>query len=278
MKKWEKRFLYGCSAALCLSALAVQPTSSALADSNPVGYLSGTASGNTSGETNVTVEFTQANVYIERMPNFDFGNKHSLIDDKEVSLYSDNATQRSLVVSSDANVDFSVEVSAPSGVPYMWDTDTKQSIKYNYSHKFASLSFAPNASGQITNTNIDDINDNSKWVLADVKGTGSDSNKNPRTTRAPAIDLGVFSPTDTHTDSDRILFVKGSTNNSGSDGGRFGVSFANKKSAQMSLNPQAMQHFRTEVLGTHNGETHKHVNVVFPLQWTATINPSDIQP
>ncbi|MFC0290732.1 hypothetical protein [Bombilactobacillus bombi] len=267
MKKWEKRFLYGCSAALCLSALAVQPTSSALADSNPVGYLSGTASGNTSGETNVTVEFTQANVYIERMPNFDFGNKHSLIDDENVSLYSDKATQRSLVVSSDANVDFSVEVSAPSGVPYMLDTDNKQPIQYDYSGQFASLIFDPKVSGQITNTNIDD---NSKWVLADVKGTGSDLNKNPRKT--PAIDLGDFSSSpNTHTDSDRILFVKGSTNNSGSDGGRFGVSFADKKSAQMSLNPQAMQHFRTKVLGTY-----KHVNVVFPLQWTATINPSAI--
>lgn len=275
MKKWEKRFLYGCSAALCLSALAVQPTSSALADSNPVGYLSGTASGNTSGETNVTVEFTQANVYIERMPNFDFGNNHSLVNDSEVSLYSGNANQRSLVVSSDANVDFSVEVSAPSGVPYMWDTDTKQSIKYDYSGKFASLSFAPNASGQITN--IADIDDNSKWVLADVKGTGADSNKNPRA--IPAIDLGDFSSSkDSHTDSDRILFVKDSTNNSGSDGGRFGVSFVDSSSAKMSLNDKAMQHFRTEVLGTHNGETHKHVNVVFPLQWTATINPSDIQP
>ncbi|RHW48723.1 hypothetical protein DS832_00295 [Bombilactobacillus bombi] len=270
MKKWEKRFLYGCSAALCLSALAVQPTCSALADSNPVGYLSGTASGNTSGETNVTVEFTQANVYIVRMPNFDFGNNHSLIDDKEVSLYSGSAAQRSLVVSSDANVDFSVEVSAPSGVPYMWDTDNKKPIGYDYSGKFASLSFAPNASGQITN--IADIDDNSKWVLADVKGTGSDSHKNPRA--IPAIDLGDFSSSkDSHTDSDRILFVKGSTSNSGSDGGRFGVSFVDSSSAKMSLNDKAMQHFRTEVLGTH-----KHVNIVFPLQWTATINPSDIQP
>lgn len=265
MKKWEKRFLYGCSAALCLSALAVQPTSSALADSNPVGYLSGTASGNTSGETNVTVEFTQANVYIERMPNFDFGNNHSLVNDSEVSLYSGNANQRSLVVSSDANVDFSVEVSAPSGVPYMWDTDTKQSIKYDYSDdKFASLSFAPTVSGQITN-----ITDNSKaWDSTKVNNGNGTENKNPRA--IPVIDLGDFSSGKvSHTDSDRILFVKGSTNNSGSDGGRFGVAFPDTDSAKMNLSSGAMKYLRTEVLGTH-----KHVNVVFPLQWTATINPS----
>lgn len=267
MKNLGKKLSYCLGATLCSALFATQSVQTVWADDTISD--SGALSGTTSASTNVTVTFTEAGLFIDRMPNFDFGKNNSLIsaaNSSGVNLkHVDNANQRSLIVNSpDAAVGFSVSVQCGKG--YLYDPDSDSSV--------GTSGLTSSLAEQIR---IGTLTLNSKSLTAGKILYDSDKNilsnwnqyKGTEATAGGNIPLYIGSP---GSSSGTNVF-------SVTDGykGESGVNFNATDSASFQMNSDNLNklknYFSTSPSDSVPATKHQHLNLIFPLQWTVAITP-----
>lgn len=257
MKNWGRKLLYYLGAILCSALLIIQSAQLVWADD---GDLSGT----TSDSTDVTVTFTQANLYIERMPNLDFGTKHSLLSSAnstgvELNYGSSKEPrlERSLIVNSpDAAVGFSVSVSCGNG--YLHDPDTNDNTFPQPSQSMGTLTINPDSSKvKIGTIASGSESDPSSWLsLTDSYSIGSSP-----------IQLYVGN-NNSSTSTNVLSFTNGIK-------GQIGLNFYDSQSVLFKLTDDELNALKDYfATSSSNGSgKHQHLNLIFPLQWTASITP-----
>lgn len=267
MKNLGKKLSYCLGATLCSALFATQSVQTVWADDTISD--SGALSGTTSASTNVTVTFTEAGLFIDRMPNFDFGKNNSLIsaaNSSGVNLkHVDNANQRSLIVNSpDAAVGFSVSVQCGKG--YLYDPDSDSSV--------GTSGLTSSLAEQIR---IGTLTLNSKSLTAGKILYDSDKNilsnwnqyKGTEATAGGNIPLYIGSP---GSSSGTNVF-------SVTDGykGESGVNFNATDSASFQMNSDNLNklknYFSTSPSDSVPATKHQHLSLIFPLQWTVAITP-----
>lgn len=265
MKNWGRKLSYCLGATLCSALMAAQSVQTVWADDNASD--SGALSGTTSASTNVTVTFTQAGLFIDRMPNFDFGKDNSLISaaSSGVSLKHNSANQRSLIVNSpDAAVGFSVSVQCGKG--YLYDPDSDSSVG-------TSESTSPSAE----QTSIGTLMLNSKSLTAGKITSVSDkdipSNWTQYTdaTAGGNIPLYIGTPNSSTSNGTNVFSVTSGFK------GESGVNFGNYDSATFQITDTALDklknYFSTSPSTSGPTTKYQHLNLIFPLQWTIAITP-----
>ena len=263
MKNWGRKLSYCLGATLCSALMAAQSVQTVWADDNASD--SGALSGTTSASTNVTVTFTQAGLFIDRMPNFDFGKDNSLISaaSSGVSLKHNSADQRSLIVNSpDAGVGFSVSVQCGKG--YLYDPDSRNTVTDNST----SPSVEPISIGTLTL--------NSEYLTAGKitsdsgKDIPSDWNQYTDATVGGEIPLYIGNPTSSSSATNVFSVTEGFK-------GESGVNFNNAKSATFQITNTALDklknYFSTSPSTSESTTKYQHLNLIFPLQWTVAITP-----
>lgn len=261
MKNWGRKLSYCLGATLCSALMATQSVQTVWADD------SGALSGTTSASTNVTVTFTQAGLFIDRMPNFDFGKDNSLISaaSSGVSLKHNSANQRSLIVNSpDAAVGFSVSVQCGKG--YLYDPDSHSTVK---------------ETSELTSTQIGTLTLNSNLNLkpglinqGDEESPGSwkEPPSNSNATVGGNIPLYIGDPTSSSSATNVFSVTEGFQ-------GKLGVNFNAAKSAKFQITDDTgkldnlKNYFSTSPSTSVPTTKHQHLNLIFPLQWTVAITP-----
>ena len=262
MKNWGRKLSYCLGATLCSALMATQSVQTVWADD------SGALSGTTSASTNVTVTFTQAGLFIDRMPNFDFGKDNSLISaaSSGVSLKHDQANQRSLIVNSpDAAVGFSVSVKCGKG--YLYDPDSGDS-KVDTS-ELTSSSAEQKPIGKLTLNNnlkpghftIDSGLEESpgSWGLYGTATVGGE------------IPLYIGDPTSSSSATNVFSVTEGFQ-------GESGVNFKDADSATFWITDtdqldKLKNYFSTSPSTSESTTKYQHLNLIFPLQWTVAMTP-----
>lgn len=264
MKNLGKKLSYCLGATLCSALFATQSVQTVWADDTISD--SGALSGTTSASTNVTVTFTEAGLFIDRMPNFDFGKNNSLIsaaNSSGVNLKDGgNANQRSLIVNSpDAAVGFSVNVKCGDG--YLYDSDSKSNVGNSgltsTSEEIGTLKVNNNLkAGKISSNNDKDTPIN--WTSYSGSSVGGEISLY---IGAPGSSSGtnVFSVTDGYK-------------------GESGVNFNATDSASFQINSDSDEllnklknYFSTSPSDSVPATKHQHLSLIFPLQWTVAITP-----
>ena len=257
MKNWGRKLSYCLGATLCSALMATQSVQTVWADD------SGALSGTTSASTNVTVTFTQAGLFIDRMPNFDFGKDNSLISaaSSGVSLKHGHANQRSLIVNSpDAAVGFSVSVQCGKG--YLYDPDSPSTVT---------------ETPDLTSTSIGTLTLNSKYLTAGKipydsnKDTPSYWSQYTDATVGGEIPLYIGDPTSSSSATNVFSVTKGSQ-------GESGVNFKDADSATFQITDidqlgKLKNYFSTSPSTSAPTTKHQHLNLIFPLQWTVAMTP-----
>ncbi|MCX0279679.1 hypothetical protein [Bombilactobacillus mellis] len=259
MKNWGRKLSYCLGATLCSALMATQSVQTVWADD------SGALSGTTSASTNVTVTFTQAGLFIDRMPNFDFGKDNSLISaaSSGVSLKHNSANQRSLIVNSpDAAVGFSVSVQCGKG--YLYDPDSPSTVKDNY---LTSSSAEQKPIGKLTlNSSLQAGYFNSgleespgSWGLYDNATVGGE------------IPLYIGDHTSSSSATNVFSVTSGFK-------GESGVNFKDANSATFLITDTGQldnlkNYFSTSPSTSNPTTKHQHLNLIFPLQWTVAMTP-----
>lgn len=261
MKNWGKKLSYCLGATLCSALMATQSVQTVWADD------SGALSGTTSASTNVTVTFTQAGLFIDRMPNFDFGKDNSLISaaSSVVSLkHDDNANQRSLIVNSpDAAVGFSVSVQCGEG--YLYDPDSRRTVTETAeltSTKIGTLTLNSNLNLKPGLINQGDEESPGSW-----KEPLSDSNA----TVGGDIPLYIGNYNDPSSATNVFSVTEGFR-------GKLGVNFKDASSATFKITDtdkldKLKNYFSTSPSTSNPTTKHQHLNLIFPLQWTVAMTP-----
>ena len=262
VKNWGKKLSYCLGATLCSALMATQSVQTVWADD------SGALSGTTSASTDVTVTFMQASLFIDRMPNFDFGKDNSLISaaSSGVSLKHNSANKRSLIVNSpDAAVGFSVSVQCGKG--YLYDPDSDSSVG-------TSESTSPSAE----QTSIGTLMLNSKSLTAGKITSVSDkdipSNWTQYTdaTAGGNIPLYIGTPNSSTSNGTNVFSVTSGFK------GESGVNFGNYDSATFQITDKGQldnlkNYFSTSPSTSAPTTKHQHLNLIFPLQWTVAMTP-----
>ena len=265
MKNWGRKLSYCLGATLCSALMATQSVQTVWADD------SGALSGTTSASTNVTVTFTQAGLFIDRMPNFDFGKDNSLISaaSSGVSLKHNGANQRSLIVNSpDAGVGFSVSVQCGAG--YLYDPDSKPDSD-------SKVDTSELTSSSAEQKPIGTLTLNSKLKPGHFT-INSGLEESP----------GSWGLYENATVGGEILLYIGDHNSSTSNGtnvfsvtegsqGESGVNFKDADSATFKITDTALDklktYFSTSPSTSESTTKYQHLNLIFPLQWTVAITP-----
>ena len=263
MKNWGRKLSYCLGATLCSALMATQSVQTVWADD------SGALSGTTSASTNVTVTFTQAGLFIDRMPNFDFGKDNSLISaaSSGVSLKHNSANQRSLIVNSpDAAVGFSVSVQCGKG--YLYDPDSLSSVG-------TSESTSPSAEQKSIGT----LTLNSEYLTAGKIPYDSDKDtlshwtqyENTEATAGGEIPLYIGDHTSSSSATNVFSVTKGSQ-------GESGVNFKDADSATFKITDTGQldnlkNYFSTSPSTSGPTTKYQHLNLIFPLQWTVAMTP-----
>ena len=260
VKNWGKKLSYCLGATLCSALMATQSVQTVWADD------SGALSGTTSASTNVTVTFTQAGLFIDRMPNFDFGKDNSLISaaSSGVSLKHGQANQRSLIVNSpDAAVGFSVSVKCGKG--YLYDPDSPSTVTETVeltSTKIGTLTLNSNLNLKPGLINQGDEESPGSWKepLSDSNATvGGDIPLYIGNHNDPSNGTNVFSVTNGYP-------------------GKLGVNFKDASSATFQITDtdkldKLKNYFSTSPSTSNPTTKHQHLNLIFPLQWTVAMTP-----
>ncbi|NUG67029.1 hypothetical protein GYU96_04065 [Lactobacillus mellis] len=259
MKNWGRKLSYCLGATLCSALMATQSVQTVWADD------SGALSGTTSASTNVTVTFTQAGLFIDRMPNFDFGKDNSLISaaSSGVSLKHGQANQRSLIVNSpDAGVGFSVSVQCGKG--YLYDPDSRSTVKET------SLTSPSVEIGKLTL--------NSSSLQAGYFNSGLEESlgswglyDGQTATVGGEIPLYIGDPTSSSSATNVFSVKEGFK-------GESGVNFNNAKSATFWITDtdqldKLKNYFSTSPSTSESTTKYQHLNLIFPLQWTVAMTP-----
>lgn len=267
MKNLGKKLSYCLGATLCSALFATQSVQTVWADDTISD--SGALSGTTSASTNVTVTFTEAGLFIDRMPNFDFGKNNSLIsaaNSSGVNLkHVDNANQRSLIVNSpDAAVGFSVSVQCGKGYLYDPDSDSSVGISGLTSSLAEQIRIGTLTLNSKSLTAGKILYDSDKNILSNwnqYKGTEATAGGNiPLYIGSPGSSSGtnVFSVTDGYK-------------------GESGVNFNATDSASFQMNSDNLNklknYFSTSPSDSVPATKHQHLSLIFPLQWTVAITP-----
>lgn len=266
MKNWGRKLSYCLGAALCSALMAAQSVQTVWADDNASD--SGALSGTTSASTNVTVTFTQAGLFIDRMPNFDFGKDNSLISaaSSGVSLKHGQANQRSLIVNSpDAAVGFSVSVQCGKGYLYDPDPDSDSSVT---------------ETPELTSTQIGILMLNSKSLTAGKIYSDSDKDtlshwtqyENTEATAGGEIPLYIGTPNSSTSNGTNVFSVTSGFK------GESGVNFKDADSAMFQITDtdkldKLKNYFSTSPSTSGPTTKYQHLNLIFPLQWTVAITP-----
>lgn len=265
MKNLGKKLSYCLGATLCSALFVTQSVQTVWADDTISD--SGALSGTTSASTNVTVTFTEAGLFIDRMPNFDFGKNNSLISAANSSGVNlkrvGNANQRSLIVNSpDAAVGFSVNVKCGDG--YLYDSDSKSNVNNSgltskseeIGTSIGTLKVNNNLkAGKISSNNDKDTPIN--WTSYSGSSVGGEISLY---IGAPGSSSGtnVFSVTDGYK-------------------GESGVNFNATDSASFQMNSDNLDklknYFSTSPSDSASTTKHQHLSLIFPLQWTVAITP-----
>ena len=258
MKNWGRKLSYCLGATLCSALMATQSVQTVWADD------SGALSGTTSASTDVTVTFMQASLFIDRMPNFDFGKDNSLISaaSSGVSLkHDDNANQRSLIVNSpDAAVGFSVSVQCGKG--YLYDPDSHSTLTDTSdltSTSIGTLKLNNNLKpGHFT---IDSGLEESpgSWGLYDNATVGGE------------IPLYIGDPTSSSSATNVFSVKEGFQGESGVNFG--GYDSATFKMTDTDQLEKLKNYFSTSPSTSGPTTKHQHLNLIFPLQWTVAMTP-----
>lgn len=261
VKNWGKKLSYCLGATLCSALMATQSVQTVWADD------SGALSGTTSASTDVTVTFMQASLFIDRMPNFDFGKDNSLISaaSSGVSLKHGQANQRSLIVNSpDAAVGFSVSVKCGKGYLYDPDSDSKPDTS-----ELTSSSAEQKPIGKLTLNNnlkpghftIDSGLEESpgSWGLYETATVGGE------------IPLYIGDPTSSSSATNVFSVTDGFQ-------GKLGVNFKDANSATFQITDTGQldnlkNYFSTSPSTSAPTTKHQHLNLIFPLQWTVAMTP-----
>lgn len=270
MKNLGKKLSYCLGATLCSALFATQSVQTVWADDTISD--SGALSGTTSASTNVTVTFTEAGLFIDRMPNFDFGKNNSLIsaaNSSGVNLkHVGNANQRSLIVNSpDAAVGFSVSVQCGKG--YLYDPDSDSSVG-------TSELTSPSAEQYLIGT----LTLNSKFLTAGKILYDSDKNilsnwnqyKGTEATAGGNIPLYIGDHNSSTSNGTNVFSVTSGFQ------GESGVNFNATDSASFQINSGELlnklkNYFSTSPSDSVPMTKHQHLNLIFPLQWTVAITP-----
>ncbi|KJY48246.1 hypothetical protein JG29_12960 [Bombilactobacillus mellis] len=261
MKNWGRKLSYCLGATLCSALMATQSVQTVWADD------SGALSGTTSASTNVTVTFTQAGLFIDRMPNFDFGKDNSLISaaSSGVSLKHGQANQRSLIVNSpDAAVGFSVSVQCGKG--YLYDPDSDRSVGTSES-----------TSSSAEQKSIGTLTLNSEYLTAgkiiydSYKEIPSYWSQYTDATAGGNIPLYIGDHTSSSSATNVFSVKEGSQ-------GESGVNFNNAKSATFWITDtdqldKLKNYFSTSPSTSESTTKYQHLNLIFPLQWTVAMTP-----
>lgn len=261
MKNWGRKLSYCLGATLCSALMAIQSVQTVWADD------SGALSGTTSASTNVTVTFTQAGLFIDRMPNFDFGKDNSLISaaSSGVSLKHNSANQRSLIVNSpDAAVGFSVSVQCGKG--YLYDPDSRSTVTDTY---LTSSSAEQKSIGTLTL--------NSEYLTAGKIPYDSDKDipsywsQYTDATAGGNIPLYIGDHTSSSSATNVFSVTEGSQ-------GESGVNFKDADSATFKITDtgkldKLKNYFSTSPSISEPITKHQHLNLIFPLQWTVAMTP-----
>ena len=262
MKNWGRKLSYCLGAALCSALMAAQSVQTVWADDNASD--SGALSGTTSASTNVTVTFTQAGLFIDRMPNFDFGKDNSLISaaSSVVSLkHDDNANQRSLIVNSpDAAVGFSVSVQCGEG--YLYDPDSRRTVTETAeltSTQIGTLTLNSNLNLKPGLINQGDEESPGSWGLYETATVGGE------------IPLYIGDPTSSSSATNVFSVTDGFQ-------GKLGVNFKDANSATFQITDTGQldnlkNYFSTSPSTSAPTTKHQHLNLIFPLQWTVAMTP-----
>ena len=263
VKNWGKKLSYCLGATLCSALMATQSVQTVWADD------SGALSGTTSASTNVTVTFTQAGLFIDRMPNFDFGKDNSLISaaSSGVSLKHGQANQRSLIVNSpDAAVGFSVSVQCGAGYLYDPDSDSKPDT----SELTSSREQKP--IGKLTlNNNLKPGHFTIDSGLEESPGSWKESPSNSNATVGGDIPLYIGNYNDPSSATNVFSVTEGFQ-------GKLGVNFKDAKSATFQITDTVQldklkNYFSTSPSTSAPTTKHQHLNLIFPLQWTVAMTP-----
>lgn len=269
MKNWGKKLSYCLGATLCSALMATQSVQTVWADDNASD--SGALSGTTSASTNVTVTFTQARLFIDRMPNFDFGNDNSLISAASSGVSLKNAgkaNQRSLIISSrDAAVGFSVSVQCGKG--YLYDPDSDSNVGTS---ELTSPSAEQKPIGTLT------LNSKSltagKILYESDKDILSNWNqyKGTEATAGGNIPLYIGDHNSSTSNGTNVFSVTSGFH------GESGVNFNNAKSATFQITDtgkldKLKNYFSTSPSTSGPTTKYQHLNLIFPLQWTVAITP-----
>lgn len=271
MKNLGKKLSYCLGATLCSALFATQSVQTVWADDTISD--SGALSGTTSASTNVTVTFTEAGLFIDRMPNFDFGKNNSLIsaaNSSGVNLkHVGNANQRSLIVNSpDAAVGFSVSVQCGKG--YLYDPDSDSSVG-------TSGLTSPSAEQILIGT----LTLNSKSLTAGKILYDSDKDtlnnwnqyKGTEATAGGNIPLYIGDHNSSTSNGTNVFSVTSGFQ------GESGVNFNATNSASFQINSDELllnklkNYFSTSPSDSVPMTKHQHLNLIFPLQWTVAITP-----
>lgn len=261
MKNWGRKLSYCLGATLCSALMATQSVQAVWADD------SGALSGTTSASTNVTVTFTQAGLFIDRMPNFDFGKDNSLISaaSSGVSLKHDQANQRSLIVNSpDAAVGFSVSVQCGKG--YLYDPDSDRSVGTSES---TSSSAEQKSIGTLT-LNSEHLTAG-KIIYDSDKDIPSYWSQYTDATAGGNIQLYIGDHTSSSSATNVFSVKEGSQ-------GESGVNFKDADSATFKITDTGQldnlkNYFSTSPSTSAPTTKHQHLNLIFPLQWTVAMTP-----
>ena len=266
VKNWGKKLSYCLGATLCSALIATQSVQTVWADD------SGALSGTTSASTDVTVTFMQASLFIDRMPNFDFGKDNSLISaaSSGVSLkHDDNANQRSLIVNSpDAGVGFSVSVQCGKG--YLYDPDnstvTDTSLTSSSSaEQIGTLMLSSNLKTGLINQGDEES-----------PGSWKEPPSNSNATVGGDIPLYIGNHNSSTSNGTNVFSVTSDFFNEGK--GESGVNFKDAKSATFKITDKGQldnlkNYFSTSPSTSGPITKHQHLNLIFPLQWTVAITP-----
>ena len=259
MKNWGRKLSYCLGATLCSALMATQSVQTVWADD------SGALSGTTSASTNVTVTFTQAGLFIDRMPNFDFGKDNSLISaaSSVVSLKHGQANQRSLIVNSpDAAVGFSVSVQCGKG--YLYDPDSRNTVTAT------SLTSPSVEIGKLTL--------NSSSLQAGYFNSGLEESPGSwwlydgqNATVGGEIPLYIGDPTSSSSATNVFSVKEGFQGESGVNFG--GYDSATFKMTDTDQLEKLKNYFSTSPSTSGPTTKHQHLNLIFPLQWTVAMTP-----
>ena len=260
MKNWGKKLSYCLGATLCSALIATQSVQTVWADD------SGALSGTTSASTDVTVTFMQANLFIDRMPNFDFGKDNSLISaaSSGVSLkHDDNANQRSLIVNSpDAAVGFSVSVKCGKG--YLYDPDNLSTVTETTDLTSTSVEI-----GKLT------LNNNLKAGHFTIDSGLEESPGDWTTSKYATVGGDIPLYIGNHNDPSNATNVFSVTEGFQ---GKLGVNFKDADSAKFQITDAGQldnlkNYFSTSPSTSNPTTKHQHLNLIFPLQWTVAMTP-----